>query len=337
MKTDVLDIDMETTHVSGTPLKVSRVALGTWAIGGWMWGGTDDARSVATIREALEHGVNIIDTAPVYGFGHSEEVVGKALAEGKLRSRAVIASKVGLEWRDGGVFRNSSRDRILREIDDSLRRLQTDVIDIYQVHWPDPKVPIEETAETMHMLLREGRIRAIGCSNFSVAEMDRFRQVAPLHVVQPPYNMFERAIEADILPYCLDRGITTLGYGALCRGLLSGRMRANTTFDGDDLRRDDPKFRSPRFGQYLDAVEQLERLAAHRYGKRVIDLAVRWVLDQGIDVALWGARRPDQLRPVDEIGGWRVDAAGRAMIERILHDAISDPVGPEFMAPPARS
>jgi aryl-alcohol dehydrogenase-like predicted oxidoreductase len=337
MKTDVLDIDMETTHVSGTSLEVSRVALGTWAIGGWMWGGTDDARSVATIREALEHGVNIIDTAPVYGFGHSEEIVGKALAEGKLRSRAVIASKVGLEWRDGGVFRNSSRDRILREIDDSLRRLRTDVIDIYQVHWPDPKVPIEETAETMHVLLREGKIRAIGCSNFSVAEMDRFRQVAPLHVVQPPYNMFERAIEADILPYCLEHGITTLGYGALCRGLLSGRMRADTTFDGDDLRRNDPKFQSPRFGQYLDAVEQLERLAAHRYGKRVIHLAVRWMLDQGIDVALWGARRPDQLRPVDEIGGWRVDDAGRAAIERILHDAITDPVGPEFMAPPARS
>src|SRR5580704_11020884 len=116
MTTDVLDIDVETTDVADTPLEVSRVALGTWAIGGWMWGGTDDARSVATIREALEHGVNIIDTAPVYGFGHSEEVVGKALAEGKLRSRAVIASKVGLEWRDGGVFRNSTRDRILREI-----------------------------------------------------------------------------------------------------------------------------------------------------------------------------------------------------------------------------
>jgi aryl-alcohol dehydrogenase-like predicted oxidoreductase len=337
MKTEVLDFDMEATDVAGTPLRVSRVALGTWAIGGWMWGGSDDAKSVATIREALEHGVNIIDTAPAYGFGHSEHVVGKALAEGKLRSRVVIASKVGLEWRDGGVFRNSSRDRILREIDDSLRRLRTDFIDIYQVHWPDPKVPIEETAETMHMLLREGKIRAIGCSNFSVAEMDRFRQVAPLHVVQPPYNMFERGIEADILPYCLGRGIATLGYGALCRGLLSGRMRANTTFDGDDLRRNDPKFQPPRFGQYLDAVEQLDRLAAHRYGKRVIHLAVRWMLDQGIDVALWGARRPDQLRAVDEIGGWSVDAAGRVVIERILHDAIPDPVGPEFMAPPARS
>jgi aryl-alcohol dehydrogenase-like predicted oxidoreductase len=337
MTTDVLDIDMEATDVAGTSLRVSRVALGTWAIGGWMWGGTDDAKSVATIREALEHGINVIDTAPVYGFGHSEEIVGKALAEGKLRSRVVIASKVGLEWRDGQVFRNSSPDRIVREIDDSLRRLRTDVIDIYQVHWPDQKVAIEETAETMHMLLRQGKIRAIGCSNFSVAEMDRFRQVAPLHVVQPPYNMFERGIEADILPYCLKHDITTLGYGALCRGLLSGRMRSGTTFEGDDLRRNDPKFQSPRFGQYLDAVEQLDRLAAHRYGKRVIHLAVRWVLDQGIGVALWGARRPDQLRAVDEISGWSVDDAGRDQIERILRDAITEPVGPEFMAPPARS
>jgi aryl-alcohol dehydrogenase-like predicted oxidoreductase len=337
MTTDVLNIDMEATDVADTSLRVSRVALGTWAIGGWMWGGTDDAQSVATIREALELGINIIDTAPVYGFGHSEEIVGKALAEGKLRSRVVIASKVGLEWRDGQVFRNSSRDRIVREIDDSLRRLRTDVVDIYQVHWPDQNVPIEETAEAMHMLLRQGKIRAIGCSNFSVAEMDRFRKVAPLHVVQPPYNMFERGIEADILPYCLEHNITTLGYGALCRGLLSGRMRAGTSFDGDDLRRSDPKFQPPRLGQYLDAVEQLDRLAAHRYGKRVIHLAVRWMLDQGIRVALWGARRPDQLSPVDEISGWSTDAAGRGQIERILRAAITDPVGPEFMAPPARS
>src|ERR1700738_1985638 len=248
---------IETVKCDNIPLPVSRIGLGTWAIGGWMWGGSNEAESIKTIQHALDIGVNIIDTAPVYGFGHSEEIVGKALAEGELRSRGVIASKVGLEWRDGAVFRNSSRDRILREIDDSLRRLRTDVIDIYQVHWPDPKVPIEETAETMHMLLREGKIRAIGCSNFSVAEMERFRQVAPLHVVQPPYNMFERAIEVDVLPYCLEHKITTLGYGALCRGLLSGRMRADTTFDGDDLRRTDPKFRKPRFAEYVTAVQQL--------------------------------------------------------------------------------
>jgi aryl-alcohol dehydrogenase-like predicted oxidoreductase len=332
-----LDVRTEATAVAGTTLRVSRVALGTWAIGGWMWGGTDEAKSIATIREALEHGIDIIDTAPVYGFGRSEEIVGKALAEGNLRSRVAISSKVGLQWRDGQVSRNSSRERILQEIDDSLRRLRTDVIDIYHVHWPDPAVPMEETAETMHMLLRQGKIRAIGCSNFSVAQMEKFREVAPLHVVQPPYNMFERGIEADILPYCSEHNITTLGYGALCRGLLSGRMRSDTTFDGDDLRGNDPKFREPRFAQYLSAVEQLDRLAELRYGKRVIHLAVRWMLDQGIGVALWGARRPDQLQPVDEISGWSVDDAGRAEIERIIGEAITDAVGPEFMAPPARA
>src|SRR5260370_42480430 len=149
MTTDVLNIDMEATDVADTQLRVSRVALGTWAIGGWMWGGTDDARSLATIREALEHGVNIIDTAPVYGFGHSEEIVGKALAEGKLRSRVVIASKVGLEWRDGQVFPNSRPARILREIDDLLRRLRTDGIDIHQAHLPAQTGPIEGTAQTI--------------------------------------------------------------------------------------------------------------------------------------------------------------------------------------------
>ena len=132
---------MEFADIPGTKLNVSRIAIGTWAIGGWMWGGTDDAVSVATLRAALEHGINVIDTAPVYGFGRSEEIVGNAIAEGGLRSRVILATKVGLEWRDGKVFRNASRDRILSEIDDSLRRLRTDHIDIYQVHWPDPLTP----------------------------------------------------------------------------------------------------------------------------------------------------------------------------------------------------
>ena len=292
--------------------------------------------SVATIRAALTHGVNVIDTAPVYGFGRSEEIVGSAMADG-LRDRVVLATKVGIEWHDGKITRNASRDRIMREIDDSLRRLRTDHIDIYQVHWPDPKTPIEETAGAMHSLLEQGTIRAIGVSNFSVEQMEEFRSVAPLHVAQPPYNLFERAIEKDILPYCRKHGIATLGYGALCRGLLSGRMRPDTKFEGDDLRLKDPKFQQPRYGRYLAAVERLDRLAKHRYGKRVIDLAVRWVLDQGISSALWGARRPGQLDPVDEVMGWSLDAAAKAEINRILSETITDPVGPEFMAPPARS
>jgi aryl-alcohol dehydrogenase-like predicted oxidoreductase len=326
--------ETEFVEIPATQLKVSRVALGTWAMGGWMWGGTDERDSIATIHAALSQGINLIDTAPAYGFGVSEEIVGAAL-DG-VRTQAVIATKTGLEWRDGKVYRNATRARIMQEIDDSLRRLRTDYIDIYQVHWPDPLVPVEETAETMRSLYEQGKIRAIGVSNFSVAEMERFRQVAPLHVLQAPYNLFERAIEAEILPYCRANGIVTLGYGALCRGLLSGRMRPDTKFDGDDLRRIDPKFQPPRFAQYLDAVRQLDELAQRRFHRRVIHLAVRWMLEQGIDVALWGGRRPEQVDAALEVAGWSLGRANRELIERIVDTAIIDPVGPEFMAPTQR-
>jgi aryl-alcohol dehydrogenase-like predicted oxidoreductase len=332
-----LDLNMEFAAIPGTGLEVSRIALGTWAIGGWMWGGTDEMDAIRTIRAALDRGVTLIDTAPVYGFGHSEEIVGKALSAPGLRSRAQIATKAGLEWHDGRVFRNASRARIMREVDDSLRRLRTDYIDLYQVHWPDPLVPIEETASAMASLYDQGKILAIGVSNFSVAQMEVFRRAAPLHVLQSPYNLFERGIEDRILPYCRRNNIAVLGYGALCRGLLSGRMRRETTFSGDDLRRSDPKFQQPRFDQYLAAVQRLDLLAQYRYARRVIHLAVRWILDQGVTVALWGARRPDQLEPIADVGGWSLGSDVHAEIERVLRERITDPVGPEFMAPPARS
>jgi aryl-alcohol dehydrogenase-like predicted oxidoreductase len=325
--------EMEFVDISGTPLRVSRVALGTWAMGGWMWGGTDERESVKTIWAALDQGINLIDTAPAYGSGVSEEMVGKALATAGLRARAIIATKVGLEMREGKAYRNATRQRILREVDDSLRRLRTDYIDVYQVHWPDPLVPIEETAEAMRGLYELGKIRAIGVSNFSVEQMERFRRVAPLHVLQPPYNLFERAIEAEILPYCRANNIATFGYGALCRGLLSGRMTADTSFEGDDLRRADPKFQPPRFAQYLGAVRRLDQLARHHYHRRVIQLAVRWMLDKGISVALWGGRHPEQLAPTLGVAGWKLDLAAMTHINHILDKTITDPVGPEFMAP----
>lgn len=330
-----LESNTELVNIAATSLNVSRVALGTWAMGGWMWGGTDESESIDTIRAALDQGINLIDTAPVYGFGVSEEIVGKALSG--IRSAAVIATKVGLEWRDGKVYRNATRSRIMTEVQDSLRRLRTDYIDIYQVHWPDPLVPIEETAEAMRELHAQGKIRAIGVSNFSVAQMRAFRAVAPIHVLQSPYNLFERDIEQDVLPYCTANGIATLGYGALCRGLLSGRMRPDSSFDGDDLRRIDPKFQAPRFAQYLDAVAQLDQLAQRLYDRRVIQLAVRWMLDQGASVALWGGRHPEQLRAAVGLVGWSLDDTTLAEIDRILKTTITDPIGPDFMAPPARS
>jgi aryl-alcohol dehydrogenase-like predicted oxidoreductase len=330
-------IKLEYTQIPGTGLHVSRVALGTWAMGGLMWGGGNDHESIATIQRAVEQGINLIDTAPAYGLGASEELVGKALRSANLRSQAVIATKVGLEWRDGKVYRNATRDRILQEIEQSLRRLRTDYIDIYQVHWPDPLVPVEETAEAMLSLYRQGKIRAIGVSNFSVEQMRRFRQIAPLHVLQSPYNLFERAIETDVLPFCRANDIATFGYGALCRGLLSGRMRVDTTFGGDDLRRLDPKFQPPRYAQYLSAVSQFDQLARDRFLRRVIHLAVRWILDQGVSVALWGGRNPEQLRAVWGVQGWSLDSPTLAKIDQILADTITDPVGPDFMAPPQRS
>src|SRR5260370_925795 len=235
--TETGEIAMERAAIAGTSLEVSRVALGTWAIGGWMWGGTDEAESIATIRTAVDPGVNLV---------------------------------------------------------------------------PTPPPP-------------------------SVERMQRFRRVAPLHVLQPPNKLFERGAEEDILPYCRKNKIATLGYGALCRGLVSGRMRPDRKFEGDDLRRTDPKFQQPRFAQYLAAVARLDQLAQPRFRQHVIHLAIRCMLDQGIRTALWGARQPVQLQPVAEVSGWQLDASAKAEIDRILEATISDPVGPEFMAPPARS
>jgi aryl-alcohol dehydrogenase-like predicted oxidoreductase len=336
-KDRTIKVNMERVHILRSSLMPSRIGLGTWAIGGWMWGGTDEAEAIRTIHEAIDCGITLIDTAPVYGFGRSEEIVGKALAEGGRRQRVTIATKVGLEWQNGQPFRNASRARIRKEIDDSLRRLQTDVIDIYQVHWPDPGVPIEETAAAMADLQRAGKIRAIGVSNFSPAQMEAFRRVTPLHTAQPPYNLFERATERDVLPYCRDGNMVALAYGALCRGLLAGRMTSQTQFTGDDLRKHDPKFQAPRFTQYLKAVERLDRFAQENYGKRVIHLALRWILDrQDFTIALWGARRPDQLAPISGLAGWCLDHSAIATIDRILSETIVEPVGPEFMAPPTR-
>jgi aryl-alcohol dehydrogenase-like predicted oxidoreductase len=285
----------------------------------------------------LDHGISLIDTAPVYGLGRAEELVGRALAKYGKREEVIIATKVGLEWRGDQVFRNSSRARIMKEIDDSLRRLQTDYIDIYQVHWPDPLVPIEETAAAMHQLYKQGKIRAIGVSNYSLEQMNVFRHLAPLHTAQP-YNLFERGVERDVLPYCRTHGVSTLTYGSLCRGLLSGKMKPDTTFSGDDVRKMDPKFQQPRYAQYLKAVERLDRFAQENYGKRVLELAVRWTLDQPfVTVALWGARHPKQLAPIADVGGWKLDLAALKAIDEIVRESVTDPVGPEFMAPPLRA
>jgi aryl-alcohol dehydrogenase-like predicted oxidoreductase len=328
--------DMEKINLHNLKSNASRIGIGTWAIGGWMWGGTDESTSVKTLRAAFDKGLNLVDTAPVYGFGTSEKIVGKAIQEHGNREEIILVTKVALDWQNEMPFRNASRDRIIKEIDDSLKRLQTDYIDVYMIHWPDPKTSFEETAAAMKELVDTGKIRSIAVSNFSPEQMDEFRKTAPIHVCEPPYNLFEREIEEDVLPYCQNNDIKTLTYGALCRGLLSGKMSKDRVFEGDDLRKVDPKFKPDRFNQYLDAANALDQFARENFNKNVRDLAVRWVLDKGADIALWGLRKPEQLDGIDRVFDWKIDEESMKEIDKILNQHIKDPVGPEFMAPPSR-
>jgi aryl-alcohol dehydrogenase-like predicted oxidoreductase len=332
---------METTTLAG--VKVSRIGLGTWAIGGLEWGAVPDDVAVATCLGALERGINLIDTAPIYGYGRAEEVVGRAIRAHGHREDFFIATKAGLEWNQRGVFANSTAPRLRQEIEDSLRRLQTDYVDLYQVHWPDTRTPIAETAALLASFQREGKVRALGVSNFSIAQMEEFRSVAPLASNQPPYNLFERHIDSAsgsgvaILPWCAANNVAVITYSSLCRSLLAGRVHRGMNFAADDIRAVDPKFQEPRFSQYLTAVERLAALAKERYGKSVLELAARWVLDRpGVSVALWGAHRPDQLNAVAGVLGWKLDASAMVEIDRIVKVSVTDPVGPEYLTPGVR-
>lgn len=330
-----LALNTDTISIKGLARPVSRIALGTWAIGGWMWGGPDDENAIKTIHRALDDGIDLIDTAPVYGFGHSEEVIGRAL-KGK-RDKAVIATKVGLNWtNDHKPFRDSRPSRIRQEVEDSLKRLKTDYIDLEQVHWPDGRTPVDETARELEKLHKEGKILAIGVSNFSVADMDIFREIAPISTIQPPYNLFERGTEREILPYAKAHEAVVLAYGPLCRGLLAGKMTSATTFPKDDLRSNDPKFQAPNFEHYLAAVDEL-RAIAEKHGKTMLSLAIRWVLDQGPTIALWGARKPEQIDGVRDAFGWTLNDVEKAEIDAILKRHVPNPIEPEFMAPPQRA
>ncbi|ACD82438.1 aldo/keto reductase [Candidatus Methylacidiphilum infernorum] len=325
---------MDYIQLAAIDKKVSRIGLGTWVMGGWMWGGADEQEAIETIVKAVEWGINIIDTAPIYGFGKAEEIVGKSL---KLLGKShpfVIATKFGLEWNERGeIRRNSSPARIRQEIEASLSRLKLSTIDLYQVHWPDEKVPFEETAYTLLKLREEGKIRAIGVSNFSPKQMELFKRGAPLHTNQPPYNLFEREAEKDVLPYCREHGIATLCYGVLCRGLLTGKFNQNTTFPEGDLRRLDPKFQGANFSRYLEAVEKLKPIASH-YGKSLAQFAAGWALGQpGVSIVLWGARHPNQIKEALGSTGWTISQEDLQQVELILTQTIPQPIGPEFMAP----
>ncbi|WP_053219855.1 aldo/keto reductase [Virgibacillus senegalensis] len=329
---------MEKIKLKQTNIETSKLGLGTWAIGGFQWGGSDEQEAVKTIHAAFDKGIRLIDTAPSYGFGKAEELIGKALQSAGLnRSEITISTKTGLNWNEKGeLFRDSTKSFIHKDVERSLRNLKTDYIDVYHVQWPDTLTPFHHTAEALNYLYKEGKIRAIGLSNFTTEQMDIFREAAPIHAIQVPHNLFERSSEDELLPYAENNEITTFFYSSLTRGLLSGQITENTHFPEGDVRRaTDPKFQQPRFEQYMKTVNELNDLAQDRFQKNVLELALRWNLQQpGENISLWGARHPDQLSPMDGLWDFSIDDDTIKDIDEILMRSIHSPIGTEFMAPP---
>lgn len=325
---------MEYVNIKNIHFPVSRLGLGTWAIGGSLWGGTDKEESIKTILQAIEKGINLLDTAPAYGNGESEEIVGAALKQYKKRDSLVIATKFGLQI-EGNTVRDLRKASILKELDASLKRLHVDYIDLYQAHWPDPKAPIEELAEAINLMLSQGKIRAAGVCNFSIEEMNDLKTLAPFASSQFPFNLYEQE-QASLIDYCKKEKLTSIGYGSICRGMLSGKMSKKRHFPEDDLRSGmDPKFKEPHFSQYLEANQKLEEWLQKKHQNPLIALAMRWVLDKGIDIALWGARKPSQLENLDRVFDWTLDASDFQEIDEILQ-VIQDPASNDFMGPPLR-
>ncbi|PKN00456.1 MAG: general stress protein [Elusimicrobia bacterium HGW-Elusimicrobia-2] len=277
--------------------KISALGLGTWVFGGgrW-WGEQEDEVSNAVMAAAFSAGVNLFDTAPFYGFGRAEKLVGGFIAGNRIRKNIVISTKLGLDP-DAPGFHNLKRDRMKKEIEESLSRLGTDYIDIYHIHWPDPAVPVGESAKTMRGFYEEGLIRSVGVSNHSVSEMRQFMEVCPLHFLQPPYSMFNRGIEEKILPFCVKNGISVLAYSPLHGGMLTGKFFREGCIPPRDLRRKSMKdFSEPFYSAEKKAFREIEKLAAD-CGITPSAFALAWAMrGKGVNCVLAGARTPEQLK-----------------------------------------
>ena len=297
---------MKFRKLGQSDLNCSVIGLGTWGMAGSFWGKVDDDQSIATIRAGLEAGINLIDTAPVYGDGHSEEVVGRAL-EGLKREDIVLATKCGRF--------TCETEKIRQELETSLKRLKTDYIDLYQVHWPDDKVPFEETFGELENMRKQGKIRYIGVSNFSVEQTEEASKYCQIVSTQPQYSLLVRDIEKDILPYCVEKNIGILSYGSIGAGALTGKFKEKPVFKEDDERAAFYTFFQeqnwPKTKQMIDTLEEI----AASHGKPTVHAAINWVLKQkGISVALVGARTPEQVRMNAQAADWELTDEENAKI-----------------------
>ncbi len=313
---------MQTRKLGQTDLMLTTVGLGTWAIGGpwqWGWGPQDDQEAVAAIWAALDAGINWIDTAAVYGLGHSEELVGRALRQTK--HKPYIATKCGLRWNEKKErVPCLKRQSIRQECQESLQRLGVERIDLYQMHWPEPLEDIEEAWEEMALLAAEGKVRYLGVSNFSVEQMERVRRIYPVSSLQPPYSMLHSGVERESLGYCARHEIGVIAYSPMQRGLLTGKFsRARlAALAPDDHRRRIPDFQEPQFSATLELVEQLQEIA-RRDRRTVAQLAISWVLRRPeVTAAIVGARRPEQIRETVQASNWNLGKKDIDEIEKLL-------------------
>lgn len=313
-----------TRDIGRSGIRASAVGLGTWAIGGWMWGGTDEAASVRAIEASIDAGISLIDTAPAYGLGRSEELVGRAVA-GK-RDKVVIATKCGLNWQSGKgnrffeedgtpVHRYLGADGIALEVEQSLKRLGTDHIDLYITHWQDPTTPIAETMDALLRLKQQGKIRGIGASNVTPDDLAAYLAAGPLDAIQERYSMLDRGIEQTLLSLTQPAGVSTLSYSSLALGLLTGKVSATRKFEGDDQRAADPRF-SQENRQHAASFAAAILPLADQYQASVAQLVIAWTLAQpGISFALCGARDPAQALDNARAACLRLDAADLARID----------------------
>jgi aryl-alcohol dehydrogenase-like predicted oxidoreductase len=290
----------ETRQLGKSDLKLTPIGFGAWAIGGgnwdFGWGPQDDQESIGAILRALEGGVNWIDTAAIYGLGHSEEVVAKALAASS--KKPYVFTKCSMRWNESRkIYRSLKKDSLREEVENSLRRLKVDVIDLYQIHWPDPEAEIEEGWEALAQLKEEGKVRYIGVSNFSVEQMKRALKIAPITSLQPPYSLVNPAVEKEILPFCKAHNIGVINYSPMASGLLTGKMTAEriAAMPADDWRRRAPQFKEPKLSRNLMLVDLLREIGnAHHVQPGVV--AIAWTLrNPAVTAAIVGARRADQV------------------------------------------
>ena len=295
---------MDRRRIGNTDIEVTVVGLGCWPMGAGYWGKCDDADSIRTIHKALDVGINFLDTAPAYNRGHSEEVVGKALAE--RRGDVILSTKV-----------SAAPDRIRQSLEDSLQRLQTDYVDVFFVHWPSRNQPLAQTMEILEALRREGRIRAVGVSNFTVEMMAMASEYGTVDVVQPPYNLIWRFIEDDVSPYSLEHNVGIVTYSSLAQGLLTGTLRLNTALGGDDQRPRSILWQPENYSKCLYTTERL-RPIAEALGVSLSQLALRWLISQpGVTSTLVGARMPEEITEDANVLAWDLPKAVMATIQEI--------------------